>query len=76
MTIDQDRWKAGYEAARRFYGPEARAQLRAIADELETFRTAFPKLPATVEPHIARIEQLAQYNDGRLLDHLAVPTAP
>ena len=30
MTIDQDRWKAGYDAARRFYGTEARASLRAI----------------------------------------------
>lgn len=76
MTIDQDRWKAGYDAARRFYGTEARASLRAIVAELEAFRTAFPKLPATVEPHIARIEQLAQYNDGRPLNPLPVTPVP
>lgn len=65
--IAQDSYKAGYEAAKRFYGIQTRANLRAIADEVRTFRAAFPPLPALVEPYIVRIEQLASHDDGRLI---------
>lgn len=65
--IAQDSYKAGYEAAKRFYGTQTRANLSAIADEVRTFRAAFPPLPAPVEPYIARIEQLASHDDGRLI---------
>lgn len=50
----------GYWAAERFYGPDARAALGFIAEEIAALRADFPKLPARVEPRIARIERLTQ----------------
>ena len=51
-----DRFTLGYRSAEQFYGRGARYALDEILAELARFRTAFPKLPAQVEPYIDRIE--------------------
>lgn len=47
----------GYWAAERFYGPDARAALGFIAQDVADLRADFPRLPPQVEARISRIER-------------------
>lgn len=60
-----NRFTSGYQSAQRFYGPDARAALGFIAEEIAALRRDFPRLPPQVETRIARIEQLARRPDHR-----------
>ncbi len=63
-TNTTSRFTLGYQAAKRFYGPDTRAALDLIAAEIAALRADFPRLPFLVGPRIARIEQLASRPDG------------